>query len=163
MSSRMVFSQLVREPTRQRNILYLVFTNNETLVSQVEIGARFDVSDNHEIRFKINAKREVEQDAALVPDFRKANYQSLRHHLQSIDWKGMGVGREEDQNIEVGLHYNSIIREMHTWQEQYIPKRRIKSNRNYPKWMNSSIRREIGLKTGLYRKIKRGKVQVVRQ
>ena len=78
------------------------------MVSRVEIGARFDVSDHHEIRFKIYAKRETEQNTALVPDFRKANYQGLRHHLQSIDWEGIGVGREEDQSIEVELHYNSI-------------------------------------------------------
>ena len=78
-------TQLVREPKRQGNILDLVFTNNETLVSQVEVGARFDVSDHHEIRFKINAKREVEQNTASVPDFGEANYQGLRHHLQSID------------------------------------------------------------------------------
>ena len=52
-----------------------VFTNNETLVSQVEIGAIFGVSDHHQIRFKINAKRKIEQNTALVPDFRKANYQ----------------------------------------------------------------------------------------
>ena len=43
------FKQLVREPTRQGNILDLVFTNNESLISQVEIGDRFDVSDHHEI------------------------------------------------------------------------------------------------------------------
>ena len=66
------------------------------MVSQVKIEARFDVSDHNEIRFKINAKREVEQNTALVPDFRKANNQGLRHHLQSIDWEGIGVGREED-------------------------------------------------------------------
>ena len=57
------------------------------------------------------------------------------------------------------MHYNSIVREIHTGQEQYIPKRRIRSNINYPKWMNSSIRREIGLKRGLYRRIKRGKLK----
>ena len=55
-------TQLVKEPTRQGNILDLVFTNNETLVNQVEIGTRFDVSDHHEIIFKINGKREVEQN-----------------------------------------------------------------------------------------------------
>ena len=141
----------------------MVFTNNETFVSQVEIGARFDVSDHHEIRFKINAKREVEQNTALIPDFRKANYQDLRHHLQSIDWEGIGGGREEDQNIEVELHYNSIVRDIHTGQELYIPKRRIRSNRNYPKWMNNSIRRKIGLKRGLYKRIKRREVQLVGQ
>ena len=82
---------------------------------------RFDVSDHHEIRFKINAKRKVEQNTALVPDFRKVNYQGFRHHFQGIDWEGIGVGREEDQNIEVELHYNIIVREIHTGQEQYIP------------------------------------------
>ena len=108
-------------------------------------------------------QREVEQNTALVLDIRKANYQGLRHHLHSIDWDGIGVGREEDQNIEVELHYNSIVREIHTGQEQYIPKRRIRSNRNDPKWINSSIKRKIGLKRGLYRRIKRGEVQVVGQ
>ena len=73
----------------------------------------------------------------------------------------MGVGREEDHEVE--LHYNSIVREIHTGQKQYIPKRRIRSNRNYPKWMNSSIRREIRLKTGLYRRIKREEAEVVGQ
>ena len=100
------FKQLVREPTRQGNILDLVFTNNETLVSQVEMGAKFDVSDHNKIRFKINAKRKVEQNTALVPDFRKANYQGLRYHLQSIDWEVIGVGRGEDQNNEVEMQYS---------------------------------------------------------
>ena len=44
--------------------------------------------------FKINAKREVEQNTALVPDFRIANYQGLKHHFESIDWEGMRVGKE---------------------------------------------------------------------
>ena len=61
------------------------------------------------------------------------------------------------------MHYNSIIREIHTGQEQYISKRSIRSNRNYPKWMNSCIRREIGLKRGLYRRIKWVEVQIVGQ
>ena len=61
------------------------------------------------------------------------------------------------------MYYNSIVREIYTGQEQYIPKRRIRSNRNDPKWMNSSIRREIGLKRGSYRRIKRGELQVVGQ
>ena len=61
------------------------------------------------------------------------------------------------------MHYNSIVREIPTGQEQYILKRRIRSNRNYPKWMNSSIRREIGLKRGLYKRIKREEVKVVGQ
>ena len=71
----------------------LVFTNSETLVSQVEMGDRFDESDHNEIRFKINAKRKEEQNMALMPDFRKANYQGLRTHLQSVKLKWLGMPR----------------------------------------------------------------------
>ena len=86
------YQQLIREATWRGNILDLVFTNNETLVSQVEIGD----SDHNEIGFKINAKRKEQQNMALMPDFRKTNYQGLRTHLQSINWEEIGVGREED-------------------------------------------------------------------
>ena len=66
------YHQLIRELRGQENILDQVFTNSETLVSQVEIGD----SDHNEIRFKINAKRK-EQNIALMPDFRKANIRAL--------------------------------------------------------------------------------------
>ena len=80
---------LIRELTRQGNIFDLVFTNSETLVSQAEIGGRFDESDHMEIRFKIFAKRKEDQNIPLIPDFRKANYQGLRTHLQSVNWRGL--------------------------------------------------------------------------
>ena len=70
-------------------------------------------------------QREVEQNTVLVPDFGKVNYQGLRHHLQSIDCEGMGVGREKDQNIEVELHYNSLVREIHTGQESIYQRGRL--------------------------------------
>ena len=59
--------------------------------------------------------------------------------------------------------YNGIVKEIFTGQEQYIPKKRIRSDRNDPKWMRNEIKREIELKRGLYRRIKRGETQVVGQ
>ena len=122
----------VREETRD--------TNNETLVSQVEIGD----SDHNEIRFKINAKRKEQQNMALMPDFRKANYQGLRMYLQRVNWEEIGVGRGEDRVNEVERQYNGIVRELQMAQEQYIPKRRIRSSRNYPKWMNEQQQHKEG-------------------
>ena len=114
------YQQLIREPTRLGNMLDLVFTNNETLVSHVEIGDRFDESDHNEIRFKINAKRKKEQNIALMPDFRKANYQGLRTHLQSVNWEEIGEGRGEDQVNEVEGQYNGIVRQIQMAQEQLL-------------------------------------------
>ena len=87
----------------------LVFINNETLVSQVELGDRFDESDHNEIRFRINAKRKEKQNITLMQDFRKANYQGLRTCLQSVNWEER-VGRGEDQENEVDRQYNNIVR-----------------------------------------------------
>ena len=155
------YKQLVREPTRQGNILDLVLTNNETQVSQVEIGPRFDVSDHHEIRFKIVGERKVDENTTLVPDFRKANYEGLRQHLQRIDWVNIGMdGREEESN-EMEILYNSTVREILNVQEKFVPKKNIRSKNNDPKWMNSNIKRDIATKKGLYRKIKRGESQLL--
>ena len=76
--------------------------------------------------------------------------------MQSIDWDEIGVGKGEDLNNEVEMHYNGTVREILMVGEQYIPKSRIRSNRKDPKWMTNSIMRETGIKKGLYRSIKRG-------
>ena len=73
-----------------------------------------------------------------------------------VNWEEIGVGRGEGRVNVVERQYKGIVREIQIAQEQYIPKRRIRSSRNYPKWMNNNIRRDIGLKRGLYRRIKRG-------
>lgn len=115
----MAFQTTCKETHKAGEYSDLVFTNNETLVSQVEIRARFDVSDHNKIRFKINAKKKVEQNTVLVPDFRKANYQSLRYHLQSLDWEGIGVGRQVDQNNGVEMKYNSIVTAGAVWRMRW--------------------------------------------
>lgn len=56
-----------------------------------------------------------------MPDFRKVNYVHLRYHLQSMDWEEIGLGRGQDQNNELEMHYNGIGRKILTMQEQYIP------------------------------------------
>ena len=72
-----------------RNTLNSFVNTNVKSVSNAEIGDRFDETDHNEIRFKINAKRKEDQNIALMPDFRKANYQGLRTHLQSVNWRGL--------------------------------------------------------------------------
>ena len=63
------------------------------------------MSDHNEIRFKINAKRKEDQNIALMPDFRKANYQGLRTYQQSVNWEEIGVSRGEDRVNEVERQY----------------------------------------------------------
>lgn len=50
MSYRLFFQTTFKETLRKENILDLDFTNNDTMVSQVEVGVRFETSDHHEIQ-----------------------------------------------------------------------------------------------------------------
>ena len=84
---------------------------------------RFDKSDHNEITFKIIAKRKEEQNIVLMPDFRKAKYQGIRIHLQSVNCDEIGVSGGEDRENEVKRQYNSIVREIQMTQEQYIYQR----------------------------------------
>ena len=60
------------------------------------------------------------------------------------------------------MHYNGMVREILMVQEQYIPKRKIRSNRSYPKkCMKNSIGREIGIKKGCIEELKGGEAEVV--
>ena len=155
------FKQLVREPTRQGNILDLILTNNESLVSQIEIGSKFETSDHQEIRFKINAEGRAVQNPTLIPDFRKANYNNLRKYFREVDWENLGLHNRESLINDAEIQCNNLVNEIKKGQKKHIPSRRIRSNKNAPKWMNDTIRRNILLKKELYRKIKKGETQEV--
>ena len=79
----------------------------------------------------------------------------VRHHLQRVDWEEIEIGGHHDNKIDVEMHYNRLVKEVHTAQEMCIPRRRIRAKGNDPKWMNSSIKKEIGVKRGLYKRIKK--------
>ena len=85
--------QLVNHPTRELNVLDLLFTTNETLVSNLEVGGRLGNSDHEEIRYNINWEtRQSNENKVMMPDFRKANYPQLKRHLR--DYLNVGIRGE---------------------------------------------------------------------
>ncbi len=95
----------------------------------------------------------------LVPDFRRANYEGLRRHLEEVNWRSLEMdgGQDLEQETETHLNhvdttYNSLVKKIVEGQEQYIPYPDKRSNLD-PKWITRSLKHELGLKWGIYKRI----------
>ncbi len=160
--------QHVMEPTRNGNILDLVLSSTEDMIHGIEIGGKLANSDHEEIRFCIKSNQNQLDNAILVPNFRQANYEGLRDYLNEIWVTSEGpesewLGQEETGNISVEVGYNNFVTVVHRGQELNIPSRQYRSNRTDPRWLNNRLKHIIGKKKGIYRKIKRGEIQLRNQ
>ena len=79
--------QKVNEPTRENNILDLVLTTSDDLVTDLKVCEHLANSDHNMIKFDINIdKREIENNL-LVPNFNRANFDGFKNELRTINWK----------------------------------------------------------------------------
>ncbi len=100
---------------------------------------------------------EVNRDnnLVLVPDFRRANYEEIRRHLEKVNWESLGLGGDSQGNC-VERAYNNLVKAIGEGQQLHIPYRSLSKDNSDPKWMTRGLRHEIGLKRKLYKRIKNG-------
>lgn len=84
-------TQHITEPTRQRggdnpSTLDVIFTNEENLVSDIDIMAPLGSSDHSVIKFKLLCKRD-DVTPQIKTLYQKGNYAEMIKILDSIDWK----------------------------------------------------------------------------
>lgn len=176
--------QLVNVPTRENNILDLILTNREDLVNELEVGGRLGNSDHEEIRFNIKWGSCLNnENQTLVPDFRRGNYEAMIRYLSEVcylgnregtgqvarvPWESSGEIRASqvgsgEEGVGAGGRgvdgdYNKFINLLSKGQELHIPHRKLRSCKNDPKWMTGRLRGMIGIKRGIYRRLKAGEV-----
>ena len=92
----------------------------------------------------------------IVPNFRKANFIGLKNALKSTNNSNNPTQSghlSTDQNIQsrgqvstesVNVAYNSFITALQEKQNEYIPKRKLRSNTNQPGWMTYKLLDLIG-------------------
>lgn len=76
---------LTHEPTRQENLLDLIFSTSQELVFNITMQPPFCTSDHESISFCLAASV-VEDDPTPILDFRKANYDFLAADLILVKW-----------------------------------------------------------------------------
>ncbi len=77
--------QLVRSPTRGRNILDLVFTSSSLCLPFCAVAPPFSTSDHNSIEFSILGK-EAKPPVEFFWDFKNCNYQAIALELIGVDW-----------------------------------------------------------------------------
>ena len=130
-------SQLIKCPTHVKgNMLDLLLTNNENLVSQLTVNSTpaLQLSDHYNICFHI-AKYSLtprRKPILSVFDYSKADYEGLCNYLLDVDYSAC----LQSNSIEYVWNYlkNIIL----TGMNKFIPKRKLKY-KQHPHWYNSEI------------------------
>ncbi len=79
--------QIIEEPTREENTLDLIFTNEMSLITKIEVN-KTNYSDHNIIEVSTNYTT-TEHDINLVKDTSNI-MQSLNFCARSVNWTGMG-------------------------------------------------------------------------
>ena len=79
--------QFVTEPTRHSSILDLVFSDNMDLVKDIVVSNGLGNSDHNMVKFKISSENRPKDNLILVPNFNRADFDSIRNELAQINWK----------------------------------------------------------------------------
>ena len=84
--------QFVKEETRGDAILDLVFSNDESLIEEISLGSTLGNSDHRMVWFWLNFEHQPEPNHAMVPDFRRADWEGFREELGKLTgMKKLGV------------------------------------------------------------------------
>ena len=140
--------QHVNHPTKGNKILDLVFTTCDNLVNNVQVGTEFSNSDHRVINFNINvndANLPVSKEKVL--DYRRADFEKLRHSLANINWTDM----TESNDIDVA--WQKFTGKLNLAVQSSIPMRYRRSHKNLkPKWWTRDIKIKLAQKKRAYEK-----------
>ena len=91
----------------------------------------------------------IENNAALVPNFKKADFDSLRLHVSQVDWTSKFDGKNAFQMWE------SFKCQLSDAQRLFVPLRQIRKNKKQkPVWYNMGIKTIISEKKKVFHRYK---------
>lgn len=137
-------TQWVDQPTRGNNILDLVFTTEDNLVTDLRVEEALGTSDHNVIRFRVSVPSvDSVRMAHMKLDFRRADFPSFERSLT-----GLVVPREEDIECVWSTFRNQFM----DIQNSCIPMKRVTSSgKQQPKWFNREIASAINSRKRAYR------------
>ena len=123
------FKQLVDFPTREENLLDLIFSNENNLLQSVHKGLKIS-SDHETITANLNVQYTKTQ-YTLFRDFQNSNFQAISRDISKIKWNQFFEGLSVNDMWNKFVHLLSVLVETH------VPLRTISIKNNCP---NTSIK-----------------------
>jgi len=79
--------QHIQMPTRGKNILDLVLSTEQHMISEVEISCRISNSDHNIISFQMNCSISDNRDQNIKYRYDKANYEEISKEIEDVKWE----------------------------------------------------------------------------
>ena len=145
--------QKVKNPTRnirqdqRANIVDLVLTNDENMISDIVHIAPIGASDHDVLLFQMNMSK-VRKKETKVKSFNlaKGNYKRMREDLKKVKW-------DKIDELEVEGQWEFIKKEIIDSMNKHIPKsNKSEIKKNKPCWMNDKVFRKIKKKYYAYKR-----------
>ena len=145
-----LMSQMVEFSTHIKgNILDLVLTNSPERIVDVYEAGRLGRSDHVMIATRVSVGKEREEENEEMPNWRKADWDSMRNSLAAENWNNLLAEKSVNQAWAV------LTEKLQKAVEKFVPKRR-RRNRDRPAWLTQEILREIRKKKRLWMAAKVG-------
>ena len=132
--------QHVQENTRFRidqepSLLDLIFTNEESMVDNLEINAPLGKSDHVSILWTFYSYTDVKTDEYL-PEKRswyKADFKAINEQFASVEWE------RKFQNMDVEQSWNEFKQKYEECVDKYVPYLTVKASRKQP-WFRKKVK-----------------------
>lgn len=134
-------TQKITKPTRGNNILDLLFSTKDSLVTDIEIGEGLGTSDHCCIRFNINSQTKSSKNNTKIPNLRLANFDGLRETLGTTSFP---LG----DTAQVSL--SNFVNILKTAEREHIPLKNRRNGNHKPKYWDRDLQLLQSLKKNSY-------------
>ena len=151
-TSQTGLTQIHEEPTRENNLLDLVFTTNPTLSkSSTNIPG---ISDHAIIVTDLDTKPYYQKSIPRkIYKWAKADWEQVYKDLEPLT---STIQKMADDRTNINTMWNTFKQHLFSCLDKHIPSKVIKSNNRLP-WFNHKIRKMLRKKQGLYNQAKKSK------
>jgi hypothetical protein len=131
--------QFVHEPTRESNILDLVFSNNIYLLSKISVECPFSTSDHNSVHFSlnINDKYQYEKKSESFYDFINADVDNLLSYFSNINWD-----YEFSYVFNIDDYWNIFTKHFRIGIDRFVPVRKVRHSKKrhpYPRYIKKML------------------------
>ena len=159
--------QHITKPTRWRgadsaNVLDLVFTNEEHMISDIEYQSPLGKSDHCVVKFYFNCFTILKHCNRERKLYNKANFEELNNDIRSIDWKEL-LDNDSD-NFDINRCWSLFHSKIKELEDKHVPTSKPKAGKKDRKFpIDKKTQEMIKRKHALARKATRTGQQVDRQ
>ena len=128
-------TQWVDKPTRGKNTLDLVFSSEDNIISNLDVGEKLGKSDHNIIRFEIESAFSREEKSFVKLNFKRADFDKLRCECRGLPLR---------TTVDLEGRWYELKANFMAAQDQHIPKvKTIKNGTKQPRWFNKDIAKAI--------------------